>query len=254
MLRSIGPVWDGNEVGSSSRAARCSRPSRPGTRRCLRLLHRAAAAARAADRPRALVRVARAAEHSRWLCSGPGRTRRERRRFADLGRRVLEPALRLADRLERRLLGELLGSLQRVHAARRLAVVLLFAFHGATYTTLRTTGELCRRAAWAAVGSRSPAVVGAAFLIWTVVVAVDKNDKTSSCRCCPRCSRSRRLFGAVVCVRTARSGWAFVLTSAGGSSWWRRSSRASIPRVWSRARFSYSLTVEGASWRTTRSR
>ena len=31
-----------------------------------------------------------------------------------------------------------------------VAVVLLFAFHGATYLTLRTTGELCRRAAAAA--------------------------------------------------------------------------------------------------------
>ena len=31
-----------------------------------------------------------------------------------------------------------------------VAVVLLFAFHGATYLTLRTTGELCRRAATAA--------------------------------------------------------------------------------------------------------
>src|SRR5512132_130557 len=31
-----------------------------------------------------------------------------------------------------------------------IAVVLLFAFHGATYLTLRTTGELCRRAAAAA--------------------------------------------------------------------------------------------------------
>ena len=59
-----------------------------------------------------------------------------------------------------------------------VAVVLLFAFHGATYLTLRTTGELCRRAA-AAAGrlSIATAVVGAAFLVWTVAVAVDRNDK-----------------------------------------------------------------------------
>ena len=38
-----------------------------------------------------------------------------------------------------------------------VAVVLLFAFHGATYLTLRTSGELCRRAAARApAGSRSP--------------------------------------------------------------------------------------------------
>ena len=59
-----------------------------------------------------------------------------------------------------------------------LAIVLLFAFHGATYLTLRTTGELCG-------APRQPrgrlsiaaAVVGAGFLVWTVAVAVDRNDK-----------------------------------------------------------------------------
>src|SRR5262245_28138778 len=53
-----------------------------------------------------------------------------------------------------------------------IAVVLLFAFHGATYLTLRTTGELCRRAAATAARlSIAAALVGAAYLIWTVAVA-----------------------------------------------------------------------------------
>src|SRR4029453_6696712 len=59
-----------------------------------------------------------------------------------------------------------------------IAVVLLFAFHGATYLTLRTTGELCRRAATAARRlSTATAVVGWGSLIWPVAVAVDRNEK-----------------------------------------------------------------------------
>src|SRR5215207_10626601 len=59
-----------------------------------------------------------------------------------------------------------------------VAFVLLFAFHGATYLTLRTTGGLYERVRTAARRLAVPATaVSAAFLIWTVVVAVDRNDK-----------------------------------------------------------------------------
>src|SRR5206468_341763 len=59
-----------------------------------------------------------------------------------------------------------------------LAVVAIFAFHGATYLTLRTQGDLLARAGRAAKRlSVLAAGLGAAFLIWTVVVAVDRNDK-----------------------------------------------------------------------------
>ena len=54
-----------------------------------------------------------------------------------------------------------------------VVVVLLFAFHGATYLTLRTRGGLCQRAARAAHTLAVPvAVGGVAFLAWTVAVAV----------------------------------------------------------------------------------
>ena len=97
-----------------------------------------------------------------------------------------------------------------------VAVVLLFAFHGATYLTLRTTGELCRRAAAAAVRlSIVTAVVGAGFLIWTVAVAVDRNDKDVFPPVLPAVLAIAALLGAVVAVRIARSGWAFALTAAG---------------------------------------
>ena len=59
-----------------------------------------------------------------------------------------------------------------------VTVVLVFAFHGATYLTIRTRGELCDRAARAArVLSVAAVVVGSGFLAWTVAVAVDRNDK-----------------------------------------------------------------------------
>jgi len=55
-----------------------------------------------------------------------------------------------------------------------LAVVLIFAFHGATYLTLRTRGGLCRRAAHAAGRlSIAAALLGTAFLLSTVGVAMD---------------------------------------------------------------------------------
>src|SRR4051812_21953408 len=53
-----------------------------------------------------------------------------------------------------------------------LVTVLLFAFHGATYLTLRTSGALCARAVLAARRLAVPSVVGVtAMLAWTVVVA-----------------------------------------------------------------------------------
>ena len=56
--------------------------------------------------------------------------------------------------------------------------MLLFAFHGATFLTLRTNGELCERAAARGPAARPARGVGvAALLAWTVAVAVDRNDK-----------------------------------------------------------------------------
>ncbi len=86
----------------------------------LRLLHRPAAVTGAADRARAVVRVART-ERALPLARplGLGEHDRQPRHRPDLGRRVLEPALRRADQLERRLRRHILGPLQSVHAARR---------------------------------------------------------------------------------------------------------------------------------------
>jgi cytochrome d ubiquinol oxidase subunit II len=130
-----------------------------------------------------------------------------------------------------------------------IAVALLFAFHGATYLTLRTGGELCRRAA-AAAGrlSLAAAVVGAAFLIWTVAVAIDRNDKDLFPPLLPALLAVAALVGAVVAVRLARSGWAFAFTAAAAFLVVATLFTALFPRVMvSSTSFSYSLTVDGAS-------
>ena len=130
-----------------------------------------------------------------------------------------------------------------------IAVLLLFAFHGATYLTLRTTGELCRRAAEAARRlSIAAAVVGAGYLIWTVAVAVDKNDKEVFPPVLPAVLAIVALLGAVVAVRLARSGWAFVLTGAGAFLIVATIFTSLYPRVMvSSTDFSYSLTVDGTA-------
>jgi cytochrome bd ubiquinol oxidase subunit II len=130
-----------------------------------------------------------------------------------------------------------------------IAVLLLFAFHGATYLTLRTTGELCRRAAEAAGRlSIAAAVVGAGYLIWTVAAAVDKNDKDVFPPVLPAVLAIAALLGAVVAVRLARSGWAFVLTGAGAFLVVATIFTSLYPRVMvSSTDFSYSLTVDGTA-------
>jgi cytochrome bd ubiquinol oxidase subunit II len=130
-----------------------------------------------------------------------------------------------------------------------VAVVLLFAFHGATYLTLRTTGELCRRAA-AAAGrlSIAAAMVGAGYLIWTVVVAVDRNDKDVFPPLLPALLAIAALLAAVVCVRLARSGWAFALTAAGAFLVVATIFTSLYPRVMvSSTDFANSLTIDNAS-------
>ncbi len=60
-----------------------------------------------------------------------------------------------------------------------LALVLLFALHGAVYLSLRTSGDLRARAQRTAARVAIPAALGgAAFLTWTLVVGIDENDKS----------------------------------------------------------------------------
>jgi cytochrome bd ubiquinol oxidase subunit II len=130
-----------------------------------------------------------------------------------------------------------------------VAVVLAFAFHGATFLTLRTTGDLCKRAALTARRlSIAAAVVGAVFLLWTVKVAVDNNDKSVFPPILPAVIALVAFLLAVLFVHRARSGWAFVMTAVGVIAIVATIFTSLYPRVLvSSTNFAYSLTITNAS-------
>jgi cytochrome d ubiquinol oxidase subunit II len=130
-----------------------------------------------------------------------------------------------------------------------LTLVLLFAFHGSTYLTLRTAGDLCKRAAAAARPlSVVAAVVVAAFLSWTVAVAVDRNDKDVFPPVVPAALGIAAVVLALIFVFVRRSGWAFVMTALAAVLWVATLFTSLYPRVMvSSPDFGNSLTVDGAS-------
>ena len=95
-----------------------------------------------------------------------------------------------------------------------LAVVALFAFHGATFLTLRTTDELSARAGHMARRLALPALVTVGgFLVWTVAVAVDRNDKSVVAPLVPAVLAGAALVLAFVFISTGRNGRAFAMTA-----------------------------------------
>jgi len=129
-----------------------------------------------------------------------------------------------------------------------IAVVALFAFHGATFLTLRTTGDLYARASRTARLLSIPAVtLAAAFLIWTVAVAVDRNDKDVFPPVLPAVIGIAALVVAVILVGR-RSGWAFAMTALGTVALVATLFTSLYPRVMvSAPNFGNSLTVGNAS-------
>jgi cytochrome d ubiquinol oxidase subunit II len=130
-----------------------------------------------------------------------------------------------------------------------IAVVLIFAYHGATFLTLRTTGGLLERAVGAARRlSIAAAGVGAAFIVWTVVVAVDNNDKNVFPQVIPAALAIAVLVLAVVFSYLRRSGWAFLMTASGVVLAVATLFTSLYPRVMvSSTGFGNSLTVDNAS-------
>ena len=130
-----------------------------------------------------------------------------------------------------------------------LALVIVFAFHGANFLTLRTAGDLCERAQRAAAALAVPAVAaGAAFLIWTVVVAVDHNDKGVFPPIVPAVIGIAALVVAAGFVYLERSGVAFTLTALGIVSTVATLFTSLYPRVMvSDPNFGNSLTVSNAA-------
>jgi cytochrome d ubiquinol oxidase subunit II len=130
-----------------------------------------------------------------------------------------------------------------------LAVVLLFAFHGATFLTLRVSGDLERRARRAARLLALPAaLVAAALLVWTVAVAMDRNDKELFPTVLPATVGVAALALAVGFLFAGRTGRAFAMTALATVSLVATWFVGLYPRVMvSSSEFQNSLTVDGAA-------
>lgn len=130
-----------------------------------------------------------------------------------------------------------------------ISVVLLFVYHGASYLTLRTTGDLCERTALTAQRvALAAALVAGGFLAWTVAVAVDRNDKGLAAPLVPALIGIGALVFSIVATVRRRSGWAFALTAVATVAWVATVFASLYPRVMvSSTDFANSLTVENAS-------
>jgi cytochrome d ubiquinol oxidase subunit II len=130
-----------------------------------------------------------------------------------------------------------------------ISVVLLFAYHGASYLTIRTTGELCARAGEAArLLSLSAVVAVAGFLGWTVAVAVDRNDKSLAAPLAVALAGIAAIVLSALFARTRRTGLTFALTGLATVLWVATVFTSLYPRVMvSSTGFANSLTVTNAS-------
>ena len=196
MFRSIGPVWDGNEVWLVDRRRRdVRRLSRLVRDDVLGLLPRAAARALLPDHPRRSRSSGASKSHERALARrlDVGQRGRQLRRLAVWGVGALEPPLRRADQLERRLRRATSGISSTptpCSAGSRSC--------SSSPSTARRISRSARPAISASARPRPPrrlslaaAVVGAGFLVWTVAVAVDRNDKDVFPPAPPRRARHR---------------------------------------------------------------
>jgi cytochrome d ubiquinol oxidase subunit II len=128
------------------------------------------------------------------------------------------------------------------------AVVAVFAFHGATFLTLRTSGDFCERAKQMAQRLSLPAAaLGSGFLASTVVIAVRRNDKDVFPPVLPAALGIAVLVLAMF-LAGKRSGWAFVMTALGTVLTVATLFTSLYPRVMvSVPDFQNSLTVSNAS-------
>jgi cytochrome d ubiquinol oxidase subunit II len=130
-----------------------------------------------------------------------------------------------------------------------IAFMLLFAFHGACYLTLRTTGDLYTRAVRATRLLAIPAVVVAAgYAVWTVVVAVDRNQKDVFPPVLPAAIAVAALALAAALVYAGRSGVAFASSAVATLGIVATLFTGLYPRVMvSDPHFANSLTVSGTA-------
>jgi cytochrome d ubiquinol oxidase subunit II len=130
-----------------------------------------------------------------------------------------------------------------------VALIILFACHGATFLTLRLRDSFCERAARAARLLSVPAALAAgAFLVWTVVVAVGRNDKDVFPPVLPAALGIAALAAAAFLLGRRRSAPAFVATALAAVLTVATIFTSLYPRVMvSQPNFGNSLTVSGAA-------
>jgi cytochrome d ubiquinol oxidase subunit II len=130
-----------------------------------------------------------------------------------------------------------------------LTVVVLFAFHGAVFLSLRTVGDVVDRARATARRLAVPAAaLAAGFAVWTVAVAIDRNDKDLFPPAIPAAVVIAALALAVVFVFAGRSGAAFAMTAVGTVGLVTTLFVSLYPRVMvSSPDFGNSITVDGAA-------
>jgi cytochrome d ubiquinol oxidase subunit II len=130
-----------------------------------------------------------------------------------------------------------------------LAFLALFAFHGAGFLTLRTTGQLCKRAAATARRLAIPAaVLVIGYLIWTLQVATDTNHKDLFPPVLPAAVAIIAIALAAVLASTGRNAPAFVASAIATLGLVATLFTSLYPRVMvSSTSFSNSLTVSGTA-------
>jgi cytochrome d ubiquinol oxidase subunit II len=127
--------------------------------------------------------------------------------------------------------------------------VVLFAFHGAVFLSLRTTGGIAGRARATSRRLAVPAAaLAAAFAVWTVAVAMDRNDKDLFPPAIPAAVVIAAVALSVVFVFAGRWGAAFAMTAVGTIGLVTTLFVSLYPRVMvSSPDFGNSITVEGAA-------
>jgi cytochrome bd ubiquinol oxidase subunit II len=130
-----------------------------------------------------------------------------------------------------------------------IALCLLFALHGAVFLTLRALGDLRERARRTASRlAPTAAVVGGVFLVWTLVVAGDVNDKGVFPGILPAVVAAAAVVAAIFLVRAGNERWAFVATATAIGAVVATLFVSLYPRVMvSDPDFGNSLTIDNAS-------
>ncbi len=130
-----------------------------------------------------------------------------------------------------------------------VAAVVLFAFHGATYLTVRTSGELRARAGVMARRLSLPSVVlTTGFLAWTVAVAHDRNARGTLPTVLPAALTAAVLVAAIAFTRARHEGRAFAMTGLAVVGLVATIFTGLYPRVMvSHPAFGHSLTIANAA-------